>query len=134
MKDVESGKPVGEAQAKPDGEKLFGFPLKHFVLVLLTVQNAGAVLLMRYTRSIPGETDFDTQTAVITQEAVKGIACMLILLGTEGSINSAWAQPIEALKTAIPALLYLGQNNLQYIAVGLLDAATYTVNEFSCPV
>lgn len=83
--------------------------------------------MMRYTRSIPGETEFVTQTAVIMQEALKGLACVLILMSTEGTVKSAWAQPTEALKTAVPALLYLGQNNLQYVAVGLLDAATYTV-------
>ena len=27
--------------------KIFGFPIKYFVLVLLTVQNAGAVIMMR---------------------------------------------------------------------------------------
>ena len=37
--------------------------MRHIVLVLLTVQNAGAVLLMRYTRSIPGETEFITQAS-----------------------------------------------------------------------
>ncbi len=74
-----------------------------------------------------GETEFNTQTAVIMQETLKGLACGIVLLCTEGTLKSAWAIPAEALKTAVPALLYLGQNNLQYIAVGLLDAATYTV-------
>jgi UDP-sugar transporter A1/2/3 len=82
---------------------------------------------MRYTRSIPGESAFSPQTAVIVQEGLKGMACVLILLFTEGSLRSTWDKPVEALKTAVPALLYLGQNNLQYLAVGLLDAATYTV-------
>ena len=54
----------------------------------MTIQNAGAVLLMRYTRSIPGETEFITQTAVIMQETLKGFACMIILLATEGTISS----------------------------------------------
>jgi UDP-sugar transporter A1/2/3 len=61
------------------------------------------------------------------QEAMKGLVCVLLLLQSEGTVKSVWAQPAEALKTAVPALLYLGQNNLQYVAVGLLDAATYTV-------
>ena len=95
---------------------------------LLVVQNAGAVLLMRYTRSIPGETEFNTQTAVIMQEVLKGLTCVVILLATEGTVASAWAKPVEALKTAVPALLYLLQNNLQYVAVGYLDAASYTVS------
>jgi len=102
-------------------------PIKYFVLVLLTVQNAGAVLMMRYARSMPGEGLFVTQTAVIMQELIKGITCVGILIYTEGNTQSAYAVPVEAAKTAIPALLYLCQNNLQYLGVGLLDAATYTV-------
>lgn len=95
---------------------------------LLVFQNAGAVLLMRYTRSIPGESEFNTQTAVIMQELLKGLTCVVLLFATEGGLNSAWAKPQEALKTAVPALLYLLQNNLQYVAVSYLDAATYTVS------
>jgi len=106
---------------------VFGIPIKYFVLVLLTVQNAGAVLMMRYVRSMPGEGIFVTQTAVAMQELLKGCLCIAILLFTEGSVGSAYAVPSEALKTAIPALLYLCQNNLQYLGVTLLDAATYTV-------
>ena len=30
---------------------VFGIPIKYFVLVLLTVQNAGAVLMMRFNPS-----------------------------------------------------------------------------------
>lgn len=107
--------------------ELLGIPIKYFVLVLLTVQNAGAVLMMRYVRSMPGEGIFITQTAVVMQEGLKGCLCVFILLFTEGTVGSAYAVPIEALKTAIPALLYLCQNNLQYQGVTLLDAATYTV-------
>lgn len=121
------GEPRPPPSAALSETKLFGLPVKHLVLVLLTIQNAGAVLLMRYTRSMPGQTEFVTQTAVIMQEAMKGSVCVLILLCSDGTLASAWAQPIEALKTSVPALLYLGQNNLQYVAVGMLDAATYTV-------
>ena len=63
QQDEESGKPPEMVQPKnPSEQTIYGFPIKHVVLVLLTVQNAGAVLLMRYTRSIPGETEFNTQT------------------------------------------------------------------------
>lgn len=131
MPDAETGGGRGGLDSKAPKDlkavTMYGVPLKHIVLCLLTVQNAGAVLLMRYTRSIPGETDFVTQTAVIMQEMLKGLACIIILLLTEGSISSAWEKKEEALKTGVPALLYLAQNNLQYVAVGMLDAATYTV-------
>ena len=106
-------KAAATAASKPSDLVFYGVPVKFVVLVMLTVQNAGAVLLMRYTRSIPGQSDFSTQTAVIMQEALKGIMCMAILMSTEGTLASAWAVPSEALKTSVPAFLYLGQNNLQ---------------------
>ena len=57
---------------------------------LLVFQNAGAVLLMRWVRAMPGESEFNTQTAVVMQEVLKGLACVAILLGTEGTLSSAW--------------------------------------------
>eukprot|EP01063_Lacrimia_lanifica_P032631 TRINITY_DN560_c0_g1_i1.p1 TRINITY_DN560_c0_g1~~TRINITY_DN560_c0_g1_i1.p1 ORF type:complete len:360 (+),score=111.41 TRINITY_DN560_c0_g1_i1:64-1143(+) len=107
---------------------LFGIEMRHIVLPLLTLQNAGAVLLMRAVRSLPGETEFATQTVVIMQEVFKLVACVFLLLYTGEPISNAWNRPNEALKTGVPAILYLFQNNVQYLAVGILDVATYTVS------
>lgn len=77
---------------------------------------------------MPGQGQFSPETAVIMQECLKGLACILLLLREQGTIKSAFEKPGEALKTSVPALLYLVQNNLQYVAVTYLDAATYTVS------
>ena len=37
---------------------------------------------------MPGEAEFHTQTAVIVQELMKGIMCILLLLKGEGTISS----------------------------------------------
>ena len=37
------------------------------------------------------------------------------------------SNPVELIKTGVPAFLYLIQNNLQYIAVSNMSAATYQV-------
>lgn len=60
------------------------------------------------------------------QEVIKAVACVLLLL-KDGSLASAFVDKTEAMKTAIPAICYLIQNNLQYVAVGYLDASTYAV-------
>jgi hypothetical protein len=67
--------------------KVCGVPIRFFVLVLLVFQNAGAVLLMRYSRAMPGQGEFVTQTAVIVQEAMKATLCVVLLLVNEGSIE-----------------------------------------------
>eukprot|EP01062_Namystynia_karyoxenos_P055201 TRINITY_DN45941_c0_g1_i1.p1 TRINITY_DN45941_c0_g1~~TRINITY_DN45941_c0_g1_i1.p1 ORF type:complete len:366 (+),score=85.19 TRINITY_DN45941_c0_g1_i1:53-1099(+) len=106
-----------------------GIPAARLVLPLLTLQNAGAVLLMRAARSLEGHSAFNTQTAVIMQELCKCLMCILLVAGGEPEgLRSLWRLPGEALRTAVPAFLYLGQNNLQYAAAGALDAATYTAS------
>eukprot|EP01060_Flectonema_neradi_P019137 TRINITY_DN2614_c0_g4_i2.p1 TRINITY_DN2614_c0_g4~~TRINITY_DN2614_c0_g4_i2.p1 ORF type:complete len:382 (+),score=65.82 TRINITY_DN2614_c0_g4_i2:55-1146(+) len=111
----------------PQRPKLWGIEIRFLVLPFLTVQNAGAVLLMRAVRSMEGETNFSSQTAVIMQELIKGITCIAILLWSEGTISTAWEKRNEALKTSVPAILYLVQNNFQYIAAGILDVVSYTI-------
>ena len=83
----------------PQRPKLWGVEIRFLVLPLMTVQNAGAVLLMRSVRSLEEESNFSSQTAVIMQELIKGITCIIILLYTEGTITSAWGNRNEALKT-----------------------------------
>jgi len=106
---------------------LFNLPIKYYVLGLLVVQNGGAVLLMRAVRALPGEKEFVTQTAVIMQETIKACTCVAILLYKHRTLRKAFENRSEWMKTSVPALLYLVQNNLQYVAVGFLDAATYAV-------
>jgi len=82
--------------------------------------------LMRESR---GAGKWNPQTAVIMQEAIKGVLCVFLLLRDGGfaSVRGALVPSAEALKTSVPALLYLFQNNMQYVAVGYLDASTYAV-------
>jgi UDP-sugar transporter A1/2/3 len=98
---------------------------KWFVLAFLTVQNSSASLLMRYSRSETGAS-WNPQTGVVMQEVIKALACVVLLI-KDGGLASVFADRKEALKTAIPAICYLVQNNLQYIAVGYLDASAYAV-------
>lgn len=110
--------------------------LKYIALITLVVQSSALVLVMKYAKSLPGPS-FISSTAVIFAEIVKfGISTFLHfktmpsknlqsnlavfydeLLGPE----SMW------LAILVPSFLYFIQNNLQYLAVTLLDAATFQV-------
>ena len=98
-------------------------PIKIVVLVVLVVQNAGLALIMRYARSTPSEMMFLSSTAVIMNEVVKCVVSAILVVQEDGSLSPCYAQPWELAKTGVPALLYLVQNNLQYLAVSNLDAA-----------
>ncbi|KAI8388465.1 UDP-galactose transporter [Radiomyces spectabilis] len=95
---------------------------------------------MRYTRaSVPEDQRYLASTAVIMSELIKTLVCMIVLymmpaahqrslsrlatlLQREVVVN--WR---ESSKLALPAFLYLIQNNLQYVAATNLDAATFQV-------
>jgi UDP-sugar transporter A1/2/3 len=74
-------------------------------------------------------------TAVIMSETLKVFASLAIILYQEGSVKK-WLQhlndniikqPMDCLKVSIPSIIYVLQNNLLYVAVSNLDAATYQV-------
>lgn len=106
--------------------------LKYVSLCILVVQNALMVLSTRYSRTIPGDM-YITTTAVVVAEVMKLLTC-LVILGFEHGLSLGsflWQQMVvqytECLKLAVPALLYTAQNNLLYVAIGNLNAATFQV-------
>ena len=108
--------------------------LRYISLVILALQNATLVLLMRYARTQPGDQFFAT-TAVFMSEVLKLIACLFIIAIAEGGVSGLIAEfnkniinaPLDTMKVAVPGLIYTIQNNLLYVAVSNLPAATFQV-------
>ncbi|XP_048739116.2 UDP-N-acetylglucosamine transporter-like isoform X1 [Ostrea edulis] len=109
--------------------------LKHLSLVLLTLQNAILILVMRYTRTRPGDM-YHATTAVVMSEILKVITSLVILATQEKTLtkfvcylrDNIWRQPMDCLKVSVPSIIYTLQNNLLYIALSNLDAATFQVS------
>ncbi|XP_051825289.1 UDP-galactose translocator [Antechinus flavipes] len=109
--------------------------LKQASLAVLVVQNASLILSIRYARTLPGDRFFAT-TAVVMAEVLKGAACLLLLFAQKrGNVKhfvlflheAVLVQYVDTLKLAVPSLIYTLQNNLQYVAISNLPAATFQV-------
>lgn len=112
--------------------------IKYVALVLLVGQMVGLVLLMRYSRTVPRPPDvplYLASTAVFVMEFMKLFICLFVILIQSGSLGRFIFEmnvhiiqsPIEIAKLCVPSLLYTIQNNLLYLALSNLDAATYQV-------
>jgi len=110
--------------------------IKYLALLLLVAQMVGLVLLMRYSRTIsrePGQPLYLASTAVFVMEVMKFVICCIVITYQSGGnllgeLNKHVIQePIEVAKLCVPSLLYCVQNNLLYLALTNLDAATYQV-------
>ena len=108
--------------------------MKYISLLVLVIQNSSLVLLLRYSRTVSGQ-PYITSTAVFLTEVLK-IICSVSLLyyetecncrKTAESIYDIFVRFTETLWVAVPAFLYTIQNNLLYVALTKLDAATYQV-------
>lgn len=98
---------------------------------------------MRYSRtSDVSDGLYLASTAVFLSEILKMIVCLVVIRRIEAeSLAHMWkllkeevfTKPKELLKLSVPAILYTIQNNLLFLALSLLDAATYQVEmRLSC--
>ncbi|XP_053178791.1 solute carrier family 35 member A3a [Scomber japonicus] len=111
--------------------------LKYLSLGVLVFQTTSLVLTMRYSRTLQAEGPrYLASSAVVVAEVMKIITCVLLVFKEHSysmrALNSVLRQeiahkPIETLKLAIPSGIYTLQNNLLYLALSNLDAATYQV-------
>lgn len=117
---------------------IWGYDPKPISLIVLVVQNSMLVLLMRYSRisQSPNQPIYIASTAVFMAEMVKIVTCLLMLYRSEQkSVRRClellhleiMSKPKEIVKMLIPSSLYALQNNLLYIALSNLEAATFQV-------
>ncbi|KAI1732921.1 nucleotide-sugar transporter domain-containing protein [Ditylenchus destructor] len=128
--EIENTKETGSTKQKSN----FLVWLKYVSLVVLVLQNAGQVLLMRYatTRSQP---QFIKTVAVLFNEVVKLIAALILFTIEEKSVTKTLIglrqhfiyDICDTLKVGVPAFIYTIQNFLLYVAIEHLDAGTYMV-------
>ncbi|KAE9552331.1 hypothetical protein FO519_004456 [Halicephalobus sp. NKZ332] len=108
---------------------------KYVGLILLTVQQACMPLLVRSTRYRKEDEVFITTVNVFIMEAIKLALCSGILIFQEKSIprflssckSAVFDDFSETMKICIPAIIYILQNNLYYVALTNLEPTTFCV-------
>ncbi|CAJ0929724.1 unnamed protein product, partial [Mesorhabditis belari] len=107
------------------------FAYKYGGLLALTLQQAAMPLLVRYTRYRSPDEVFITTVNVFMMDVIKFIVCSMILIRSTSFLrflkdlySAFWVNRIETLKVCIPAVIYVLQNNLYYIAGTHLEATT----------
>ncbi|PFH51702.1 hypothetical protein AMATHDRAFT_80138 [Amanita thiersii Skay4041] len=128
-----------------------GMPLKYVSLVTLAVQNAALSIVMHYSRvSTPPALAYSPASAVLLNELLKGAISFVIALmrvrenadvqlqkrSLWGYLRSLpapfwliWGEVFspDCWKLSIPAILYVIQNSLQFVAISNLPVATFQV-------
>lgn len=106
---------------------------KWTALTLMLIQNAGFVLVMRYSRkqqaSAPAS-QYNVSFVVTLQEGFKLVLCSMVLALQHGSIAPAIApltRPRELVRIAIPAVCFVLQNNILYVALSNLDPLLFQI-------
>ncbi|XP_026970267.1 UDP-N-acetylglucosamine transporter isoform X1 [Sagmatias obliquidens] len=128
---------AGRAAREANEDKIMSANLKYLSLGILVFQTTSLVLTMRYSRTLKEEGPrYLSSTAVVVAELLKIMACILLVYkDSKCSLRALnrilhdeiLNKPMETLKLAIPSGIYTLQNNLLYVALSNLDAATYQV-------
>ncbi|GMR62795.1 hypothetical protein PMAYCL1PPCAC_32990, partial [Pristionchus mayeri] len=107
---------------------------KIIILAWLCIHNAVLTLIMRYVRIRDVSEMFHPSVAVFMTELLKVTICLVMIMFEEG-VGKFWltlrahtiTQPLDTLKVCLPAMLYVVQNTLSYIAVSHLEAAVVSI-------
>jgi len=115
-----------------------GVNLKLVSLLVLVFQNSFLILTLRYSKTLPEK--YISSTAVVCAECLKFLTSLFIhiyqccrdstapnKISIKKLLNDFFGKGSDCFKIMIPAVLYLIQNNLQYLAASKLDAATFQV-------
>lgn len=122
-----------DSDATPDMDKT----KKYLSLIVLVVQNTALVLTMRYSRTVTSGPLYLASTAVVLTELVKFVICVTMVVRINDfdparTMTMLKTEIIdkktETLRLSVPSVLYTIQNNLLYIALTHLDAATFQVS------
>ncbi|KAI5612547.1 hypothetical protein C0J50_4279, partial [Silurus asotus] len=111
--------------------------LKVTALGVLVLQTTSLVLTMRYSRTLSSEgPKYLASSAVVFSEILKLLTCTMLVFHSSSfsvrGLNQVLKEeiinkPLDTMKLAIPSGIYTLQNNLLYVALSNLDAATYQV-------
>ncbi|KAH7646347.1 hypothetical protein DERF_007506 [Dermatophagoides farinae] len=109
--------------------------MKYGTLILITLQTTILVLTLRYSRKNSSQDEaYFNSTAVFLSEFVKFFICMAVIIYSDSFLglyyvfrDEVFGKPKELSKILVPAFLYTVQNNLLFLALTNLDAATYQV-------
>jgi UDP-sugar transporter A1/2/3 len=100
----------------------------------MVFQNSAVVLIGRYTRSgVPAEELYVVNHLILVTEVGKLLlSCVFEYVTTDGQLvqsiqSNIIDAPYDALKIMVPALLYLVQNSLLYVALSNLTAPMFQV-------
>ena len=107
---------------------------KFILLAGMVLQNSATVLVGRYTRAgVPHEDRYLVNHLIVITEIGKFLlSCVFEYVQTNGGLvqsiqTNVIDKPYDALKIMIPALLYLVQNTLLYVALSNLTAPLFQV-------
>jgi UDP-sugar transporter A1/2/3 len=108
---------------------------KLLLLVLMVLQNSATVLVGRYTRTAVQDKSelYDVNHLILVIEVGKFILSAIFEFhATQGKLIQSFQmhvlqRPLDSLKILIPALLYLVQNTLLYVALSNLTAPIFQV-------
>lgn len=107
---------------------------KMLLLIMMVLQNSATVLVGRYTRTmVPKSELYDVNHLIVIIEFGKlFLSCLFEFHHTNGNFMKSIRvyildHPIDTMKILIPALLYLVQNTLLYVALSNLTAPIFQV-------